>query len=134
MSKFSISNCLKKNKGAFLIEVLLSVMILAAGLTIIIQALLSSLRASTYVKDYSLALILTENKMHELLQEGLIRAPLREEKQFEVPFERFSYQLETEKKQGEKDFLNKVFLKCFWKAGHRTKEITLSTYLYNLPE
>ena len=136
MLRLSIPNCLKKKKGSFLAEVLLAVSILSVGLTVVIHALLSSLRATVYTRDYSLAIILMENKMHELLQKGFIASSVKEENAFEPPFERFHYELETQPVASiePEGFLNKVFLRCFWTSGKKTKDISLTTYLYNPTE
>jgi len=133
MSKPSISKFLRNSRGSFLIEILLSISILAVGLTIIISSFLSGLRAIVYAKDYSLAMILMENKMSKLMQEGFISASLSEEKTFEAPYERFSYELKTENGP-EAAIFNKIFLRCFWQSGKKTNSISLSTYFYNLPE
>ena len=121
------------NRGSFLVEILLAVSILAVGLTIIIYSFVSGLRAVVYTKYYSLAMILMENKMSELMQEGSIPASLSEEKTFEPPYERFSYELKTESGP-EAAIFNKVFLRCFWQSGKKTSSISLATYFYNLPE
>ena len=59
-----------QKRGSFLVEVLLTVVILSVSLTIIIQSLVSSLRAISYSANYSSAILSAENKMFELLQQA----------------------------------------------------------------
>lgn len=55
-----------KERGSMLLEALLSTIILSASITIIIYSMISSLRASKYTADHSVALILTDNKINNL--------------------------------------------------------------------
>jgi len=94
MCKYLISR--RNNKGLFLVEVLLTVALLSVGLTFIIRSYVSGLRASVYTTDYSMATILLENKMSDLIQRGFIEDGLREEQYFEKPYEKFKYELEVQ--------------------------------------
>ncbi len=61
-----------KDQGSILIEALLSTVILSVSITIIIHSMISSLRAEKYAADYSLALILTDNKVNNLRANKLV--------------------------------------------------------------
>ena len=128
---------LKSNrKGALLIEALLIISILAVSLTVIIQSFLSSYRASVYTKEYSLAALLLENKMSELLQKRFIKSTLNEENYFASPYEKFRYHLETKALgQGAPGIsLNEAKLSILWQEGRRSNAINLTTYLLNEPD
>lgn len=128
---------LKLNKkGTLLVEALLAVTILGVGLTVIIHAFLSSFRALSYSKDYSLATILLENKMYALLERGFIEEDLNEDTTFPPPYEKFRYHLETRnlKEKSEAGKINEVRLEIQWASGKKRNVIPVTTYLFNLPK
>ena len=125
---------MKTDKKAFLlIEVLLSVTILAVVLVAVIQSLVSGVRATAYTTDYTTALLLAEGKMNDLMQLGSIADALNLQEQFEAPYEKFSYRLETQNQPeaGQPGFLNEVRLKVSWLSGRTTKSVVLTTLLFN---
>ena len=132
MCKFLTSRSNKK--GSFLIESLLTIVIMSVGLTFIIQSFLSSFRASAQVADYAIATILLENKMNSLLQMGSIEDNLDEEDTFFKPFEYFRYHLKTKNmsNEGKPGFLNRTDLEIVWLSGKRKHSTVLTTYLPNL--
>ena len=123
-------------KGSLLVEALLAISILSIGLTLIIQSFLSSVRATVYAADYSLATILLENKMSDLIEKGFIGDSIDEEGFLEGPNEKFRYHLETHnmETQGGSANLNQVKLSILWSSGRKTNSILLTTYLFNLPK
>ena len=129
---------MKKGKKAFLlIEVLLAVTILAVVLVAVIQSFVASVRAAVYTADYTTAHLLAEGKMNELMQIGFIADALNTQDDFDSPYEKFSYQLETQNQNeaGQPGILNEVRLKVSWPAGRTTKNITLTTFLFHeIPE
>ena len=125
---------MKKGADAFLlIEVLLSVTILAVVLVVVIQSLVSGAKAASYTTDYTTALLLAEGKMNELMQTGTIADDLNLREDFDAPYEKFSYQLETQNQleAGQPGLLNEVRLKVSWPAGRTTKDVLLTTYLFH---
>ena len=123
-------------KGSFLIEALLTIVIMSIGLTFIIQSFLSSFRASAQVADYAIATILLENKISNLSQIGLIADNLDEEDIFLKPFDDFRYHLKTKNinDEGKSGFLNLVDLEIVWFSGKKKHSTALTTYLSNLPK
>ena len=124
---------LRQSKGSFLLEVLLTVSILSVSLTVIVQSFFSSLRAAVYVSDYSTAMILLENKMNDLRQEGFIESPAKESGVFPSPFERFSYHLEAENVNNDMiaGGLNEVKVNVSWLSGKKRNAVSVTTYFLN---
>ena len=59
----------KMNRNAFvLMEVLVSVAILAVGVTVLLQSIVSSLESNRLAREYSRAIFLAESKMWEYEQ------------------------------------------------------------------
>lgn len=122
-------------RGSLLVEALLTISILSIGLTVIIRSLVSSLRATAYSADYSLAVILLENEMSDLRQKGFIKDSVDMEDIFPEPYEKFFYRLETKKAAGEftSGSLNEVKLTVFWRSGPKERSISAVTYLPQPP-
>ncbi len=128
------SNLAKADKGSLLIESLLGVVILSIGLMVVIQAFLTSVHATTYAVDYSTAALLGENKISELKQKGFIKDGFEEENFFSEPFEKFQYRVKSSNiKDGSEDGpLNLVEVLLSWTSGHKSNQLSVSTYLLNL--
>jgi len=126
----------KFKSGIVLLEVLISITILSAGLTLVIRSFISSLRASVNTVDYSTAVILAENKLNEYVQNGLPEDFSGEKNEFESPFEKFSYEIEAEEIDSDAAFdsLNEVTLKVSWQTRRREKSVNLTTYLFGNEE
>ena len=118
----------KSRQGSILLEALLSVIILSVGITVIVQSMTGSLRASVFSSDYSQAMLLLDNKMVEYLEQSSIEANLSEENSFSEPFDRFKYLLKTEPLSDQPN-LNKVHLEVNWKSQNIEKGLSLETYL-----
>src|SRR3989338_44748 len=108
-----------KNSGFLLIEVLLSVVILAVSLTVLSGALMAVYRNSVFTRDYSIGSFLLGSKMSALFQKKNFSCPGQETGQFEKPFERFRYALESFKLKDESpsDHLCEVALNVSWPSG-----------------
>ena len=119
-------------KGAFLIEVLLTVCVFGILMSFIIRSHLTSLSACVFAEDYAVASLLLENKMKEISQTGYILRDLEETKRFSEPFEKFSYTLQTQEINGREDLqdLNEVILSVTWQARNKEKKLTAATYLF----
>lgn len=117
--------------GSLLIEVLLSVVILSTALTLMIQAMTSSLRALQYGAGYTTALILLENQMCELLRKGASESGLREIKNLteSVPVYRYSLQTRSLSAAGE-DKINQVDMTVSWRSGKKDNQVGLTTFLF----
>lgn len=123
-------------RGSILIEVLLTVVILGIGLTAIIQAMNTSVRAVYHTTGYTTAVLLAENTMFEHLSKGFVRAGFREDKKFSPPYTAYRYRLETrnvsEKASAGK--MNEVTLSVLWGSEKKEKKLTLVTYLFDESE
>ena len=120
------------SNGSFLIEAILSIVILSTSITLVIQAMTSSLRAGIYSRDYTYAALLSENKMVEFLEKGFISRGLREEGLFKEPYSQFKYVLETDSLPSAKN-INTVKLHVKWQAGRKENTVSILTYLFNQP-
>jgi len=126
----------KKEVGALLIEVLLTITVMTGGLVLIIQSFTASLRASVHMSAYSTATLLANNKMTELFEEGSVKDGLSETNAFSKPYEEFQYQLRTKniKNGNEPGFYNEVELTVSWLSGKKERQILLTTFLPNREE
>lgn len=120
----------KNQKASLLIEALLTVVILSVSLTIIIQSLMSALRTASYTSEYTKAILLSQNKMFEVVSQN----PGERSSQqgaFDNPYEDYAYSLgiEDEGSQG----LKKVTLEVAWNQIAKRKGITIETYLFEPP-
>lgn len=122
----------QKRKGSLLLEALLTVVILSVSITLIIQSMTSSLRASVYSADYTKAALLMENKMFELLQDGFIESGRRVEGSFDKPFEKFRYLVTTKAESRESlSKINNVDMEITWNTGSKENRISLQTLLFD---
>lgn len=131
MWKFLI---IRKNKsGILLFEVMLTLVILAIGLTLILHSFSASLNASKIAQDYTVASLLIEDKMWEMENAGAVGSNLTEEGQFLPPYQKFNWRLQTKDKpvQDETGKLNEVKLTVRWKEGRRKGSASATTYLKN---
>lgn len=119
---------LSSSEGSILVEALLSVVILSISLSIILQSMIMSLRANAYSSEYTLGLILAENKMAELFSDSLEIG--RQEGSFEQPFNRYGFVRETkETSESNLESLRELELAVNWKSGRRNNNIKLTTYV-----
>lgn len=134
MCRFSTLGSNKK--GSLLVEALLTIVIMAVGLTFIMQSFLSGFRASAQVEDYSLASVLLEDKMNDLLQVGFIASGVEEEGNFPPPYEDFKYRLTSDNipEGGREGAINRVALEVSWPSGKKGRSLTAVTYLAHLPK
>ena len=119
-----------KQQGSILLEALLSTVILSVSITIIIHSMVASLRAAKYTADYSVALILADNKINNLRVKKNIESGNREEKFFGEHDKKFRYLLQTRQFDDEyvRD-LNEVNVDVSWKNGAKKNKMLFSTYL-----
>lgn len=118
---------LKNRSGSFLLEAILSVVILSVSITMIIQAMTASLRAASYSAEYTQALVLADEKIHELLNKRSIVSGYFDEGTFPAFDEKYQYLIESDSVN--KD-MNQVTLKLSWRSGRKNNAIVLDTYLF----
>ncbi len=117
---------MRDKKGFMLLELMVSMAILSTGLLAVTRSFISSLGASDYSRQYTLACILTEEKLNELEQS----TDLFEETEhgsFEEPYSKFSWKSEI--KQSSNESLKHVTVTTFWKDKGKQKKVRLSTLL-----
>ena len=120
-------------QGIVLLEVLVAVAILGTGLTWVIRSYLSSLRASAATSDYTLAMILAENKMQEIIKDNVSTETMDSDEEFAPPFERFRWQVETQSVEAaDRPPLEQVRLSLKWQTGTKDNEMVLTTYLLSV--
>ena len=114
-----------------MLEALLSVVILSVSLVVIIQSMTSSLRASVYSLDYTLSLVLLENKLFELFKAGFIETALSQESSLNLADKTYQCSLATSSLDDEfvKDLI-KVNLSLSWESGRKKSVIKTETYLF----
>lgn len=132
MSKLVIL-LIKEKKGFLLVEVLLTIAILAIGITTIVRSFLISLRAGKISADYVQAQMLLDNNLNLLENEGEVDSGLQFEENFQPPNEKFKFKLNTQniKVNDEKGDLNEVSASVSWSAQKTNQNISLATYLKN---
>ncbi len=117
-------------KGFFLVEILLVVVILSVSLTLIVQSLFSNLRVMKYNREFSQALLLLENKMGEaMVSESL--GSLFDNNFMKSKEEAYQYAVEEKVISDDKgSTLKKVKMDISWHSGKRNNVIALVTYFF----
>jgi len=118
---------IKKNKAVSLLELLITIAILAIGITVILQAISFSARVTGLANDMQRAVYLATDKLQELEfkeSQGLI---IKEPPQVEGVEGKFNWKyglaLDTNLN------LFKLNLAIDWKRMSRKEEISINTYL-----
>jgi type II secretory pathway pseudopilin PulG len=132
MSRFWILKFKRKN-AFLLVEVLLTIAILATGLTVLVRSILASLQAGKVTSDYVQAQMLLENNLSLFESQAAIKDGLQIEEAFPSPNERFKFFINTQniKVNSETGPLNSVIASVSWAAQKRNQKISVSTYLKN---
>ena len=120
----------RHRKGSFLIEAILAIVILSISLTLIIQSLMTSLKAAALSADYTRALLFIDDKMFDLIKDRYITAPKSDENSFSEEGQKYRYQLVTERGATE---INLVKLVVSWVYGRRENDVSITTFLFNPP-
>jgi type II secretion system protein I len=118
-------------KGFMLLELMVSLAILSTGLLTVTRSFISSLGASNYSQQYTLACTLAEEKLNELgqstdLSEGTTQGS------FEEPYLQFSWELEI--KPSSNDSLKHVTITVIWKEKGKQRKAKLATLILKNPE
>ncbi len=118
---------LKRKAGFLLVETLLAIVILSVSLTLIIQSLGQSARASSYSADYVPAVIILESKLTDLWSQDI---DSNDRARFPKLFDKYSYQLSnvevSTENQGK---ISQADLSVEWPVGPARKKINIQTYL-----
>jgi type II secretory pathway pseudopilin PulG len=132
LNKKFISISKRASKGSFLLEALIAVTILAVSLVVIVRSHLGALQAQVLAKDYSLATLLLEREMIELVENGYIESGINEQRNLEEPYTRFTFLLKTTAAGNEYYFdkLNEVDAALVWTAGQKKHRLSVSTLIF----
>ena len=120
----------RRRGGSFLVEAILAIVILSISLTLIIQSLMTSLKAAALSADYTRALLFIDDKMFDLIKDRYITAPKSDENSFSEEGQKYRYQLTTERGATE---INLVKLVVSWVYGRRENDVSITTFLFNPP-
>jgi Tfp pilus assembly protein PilV len=117
-------------QGSLLIEALLTAAIMTMSLALIVQSLMSSYRGLVYSSGYTIASILTENKLFEIFSRSSKEPTVTEAGSFEEPFRGYSYDLEIQDLSGDEAFksLQNVDLDVSWLTHGKRRGISIQTY------
>src|SRR5205085_3621210 len=107
-----------------LLEAILAIVILTTSLAVIIESLVSGLRATVFTADYSKAVILTDNVMSQILLKRAVDPSFPKESEASGSDEPFHYQLKTEKITNEttQSSVQEVQLRMAWKSGPKEQD------------
>jgi hypothetical protein len=117
-------------QGSFLIEALLSVVILSTSITIIIQSLAIAAKTKSESSRYATAAILADNFLAEKIRKQFIESGVREENHFSQPHEKYKHVFVTQKFNPDFERINQLDLTVSWPIGNGEKKIHVSTLLF----
>ncbi len=116
------------SRGALLLEVLLTVLVMSIGLTVTSQAFMTHLRAVRTVREYSRAALWMDRQMTGVLRQaaaGQAVQPLDA-----VPLKRGQARLDEEPlEKTDGAVLTKVRLAVLWGGGRAQRSMELETYV-----
>ena len=125
---------LRHNRGMLLLEAIMAVVILAISISVIIESLVSGLRATTLTTHYSRALLLADHMMTELLSQRSGEALAPSAGIFPSPDEQYQYELKTQKLlSAPSNGLTQVELTVLWKSGQKQQDLSVVTWLFKPP-
>lgn len=113
-------------RGFLLIEVLITVAMLAFSLVYISRAFTNCLRAMSQIANYTTAINLAEEKIFQLQSESGLETALAEEGVFT---DQPDFNFKWAAKKLEDLELNELHLQVNWKEGRRSGSFEISTYL-----
>ncbi len=117
---------MNKCKGFSLLEILVAVAIISAGLIFMIKGFGNNLRLSGIGEDYTTAVLLAKQKMAEIELTGNFTG-IKKEGTFEPPFQRFSWKISFFPVKNKGFVIVKV--KVTFTRGFEKREVTLENVL-----
>jgi hypothetical protein len=120
-------------RGAILLEVLLSIVILTTSIAVIVEAMATSLRASVTTHEYLAADLLVNNAFFAVLPSGKVRCALKEEHTYDAYGRTYDVVSSTRPAQVPEGLqasaVNEVTTTVSWPSrnGKRTRAVT--TYM-----
>ena len=127
------------NQGSLLLEALMVIVILAVGLTFIIQSLSSSMRALNYANNYYQAAFLIDQKLSEMLINKNIEESFQDSGQFDLPFDAYHFQISAQAmkwpdEDSPSENVNQITLKIDWPSGSKTQDLSATLCLLHKTE
>lgn len=122
------------HRGAFLLEAILATVILAVSISVIIESLVSGLRATQLTGHYSKALLLADHMLSGILAARSAGAAGPQEDQFPEPNEEYGYGLKAEDAAAQAEGLKEVELTVSWTAGRKKQDVSIVTWLFEPPK
>lgn len=120
-------------RGAFLLEALISVVILAVGLVAVIKSFTMGVNAHQRSQEYLTASVLLENKLTELLLGRYVGDETAGEGSFAAPFDRYRYVV-TIVPSPRSSALRQVNVAVIWIGKKGEKVVQGSLDLFQVPE
>jgi Tfp pilus assembly protein PilV len=128
---FKIRKICLSPRGSFLIEALLSVVILSTSLAVIIQSLASTAKNRVEASRYTTAVVLADNYLTDQLLKRFVQEEMRQEGRFEAPHQQYRYTLDTQSSVFFMDGIAQVNLTVSWPVKNKEKKIRASTILFD---
>jgi Tfp pilus assembly protein PilV len=125
---------LRSSQGSFLLEALLSVVILSTSIAVILQSLTSAVKNTVESSRYTAAAVLADNYFAERLLDRFISEGVQRTGHFETPHEEYQYALDSKALSVSVDGISQVDLIVSWPVRNKEKKIRVSTYLLNPPQ
>ena len=117
------------HKGAFLIEALLCVVIMAVCLMTIIQGLFSGLRAAVESENYYRAVLAGENAIFAFMRTVNSKAPLKDMKLEEINGYQVALTLSSAEKLDSSKSLQQAVIDVQWKSRNKDRKISFSSLI-----
>ena len=128
-------NLSKTNKnGSILLEVLLTIIVIAVGLTLVVSSYLSGYRAMRINADSSLAVLWLDDKMTELSYKGILpdQPAVSPDAQASSLPEKFKFDENIAPISGPlAGDISALSLSLSWKTSGKPSNLSLTTYLFN---
>jgi len=115
--------------GSTLLEVLLSVVILAVGLTGVMRSFFVGIQAQRQTQGYVRAAVLLDNQLTALLVARYIDPETVSAGEFDGNFSGYRYEISSEA-MAESELLKKVGVKIFWPGPQQEYVLEAETYLF----
>lgn len=130
------------NKAFTFVELMVTVVILAVGLTLIIQGFITAAGALNTTQNHRIALQFLENKMQEIEAAARIDKGVKRENsqgEFSSETRNFTWNLEVVGVEEAEDLdlsedLNELTLKVAWTERNSPRDLSLITYMRNKKE
>lgn len=121
---------IRSKNGALLLETLLSIVILATGLTVMVQAMTVSLRAMAYSARYSQMASALENEMARQIFAGLTGGDLPRTDERARNDEPYEILASSRPINGvDRQRLRELILTASWESRRKGREVSIHTYI-----